>query len=297
MNKQLSFTVGIPTYYGGPGLVKTVRSILASEGVGKFRFIVNVDGNPLQPKIEQELKSLGVEVVLAKKRGGQVARINQMIAMAKTDILVLTQDDILFEKDTLQKVVNAFRENSRVTMVSARLLPMPAKIMFEKIIEVGIHILYRIADNWKGGDNYLLSSGRLIAFRTNFAKKLHIPEEVINSDAYLYFENKRRGGRFLALKDAVVYNKSPQNLKEHLKQSRKFQYSSEELQHFLKSDLSFEYNIPHSLAIRAYISEFVHNPFYTTAYLLVFLYTRFFGRGMYTNAKRFWDTDKSTKKI
>lgn len=295
--KKLTFTVGIPTYYGGPGLVKTAKSVLASKGVDKFRFIVNIDGNPLDPKIEKQLRDLGVEVVFSKQRGGQVARIKQMISMTKTDIIVLTQDDILFEKDTLKKVVEAFEKNTDITMVSARLLPIPAKILFERIIETGVHLTHRVGDAWKGGDNYLLSSGRLLAFRSEFVKKLDIPEEVINSDAYLYFENNIKGGKFLALRDAVVYNKSPQTLKEHLKQSRKFQYPFEELGHFLKSNLESEYTVPRQVSAIAYLQEFIHKPFYTFAFMLVYLYTRVAGRGMYSNAKRFWDTDVTTKKI
>ena len=296
-NNKLSFTVGIPTYYGAPNIINTAKSILASKGVDKFRFIINVDGNPLSPQIESKLSKLGVEVVFAKERGGQVARIKQMISMTKTDILVLTQDDILFDKDTLKNVISAFRADSKLTMVSGRLKAIPAKTFFENVVEVGVHLTHRVGDLWKDGDNYLLSSGRLIAFKTSFVKKLNIPVDVINSDAYLYFENKTKGGRFKALKNVFVYNKSPQTLKEQLKQSRKFQYSREELTHFIKDDLNEEYRTPKTVITKALISEFLVNPFYTACYLIVSVYTHVAGEGMYSNAKRFWDTDVSTKKI
>jgi cellulose synthase/poly-beta-1,6-N-acetylglucosamine synthase-like glycosyltransferase len=297
MKNKLTFTIGIPTYYGGPGLIKTAKSILASKGVSKFRFIFCVDGNPLDASIEAQLKDLGIEVVFSKKRGGQVARINQMIKLTKTDILVLTQDDILFTKATLANVIQAFQDDKELTMASGRCLPTPAKIFFEEIIETGVRATLRVGDNWNNGDNYLLSTGRLLAFRTDFVKKLNIPEDVINSDAYLYFENKRKGGKFRSLKDAIIYNKSPQNLKEHLKQSKKFQYSSEELSHFVKADLTQEYK-PSKLAYaKALATEVLLNPIPGFLYLGIFAYTRIAGKGMYSNAKRFWDTDKSTKKL
>ena len=62
----------------------------------------------------------------------------------------------------------------------------------------------------------------------DFAKKLGITPV-----HYCSIENKRKNGQFLAVDTAVVYNKSPQNLKEHLKQSKKFQYSQEELSKLL----------------------------------------------------------------
>jgi len=296
MKKQsLSLTVGIPTYYGGPGLVKTAKSILSSKGLDKFRFIVCVDGNPLEKEIEKQLKELGVEVVFSAKRGGQVARINQIIGLTNTDLLILTQDDIKYEPDTIAKIVKAFEENLKVTMVSARLHPLPAKTFFESVVEVGVRLTHKIGDGWRNGDNYLLSSGRCLAFRTKFIKKFKIPEEVINSDAYLYLENKRKGGKFLALTDAIVYNKSPQTLNEQLKQSRKFQYSMEELVKYVNTDLTDEYKVPKLISIPAYLEELVKHPLATIGYLSLFLYTRTQQRNMYAKAKRFWETDKSTK--
>ncbi|MEK7706393.1 MAG: hypothetical protein AAB380_00140, partial [Verrucomicrobiota bacterium] len=59
-------------------------------------------------------------------------------------------------------------------------------------------------------------------FRTSVLKQFTIPETLINADAYLYFEHKRRGGVFRHLPHALVYNQSPLRLREHLKQTKKF---------------------------------------------------------------------------
>lgn len=294
---DLTFTIVIPTYYGDPGIIKTVKSIMASNGVGKLRVIVTVDGNPLKPKVKAGLKKLGTEVIENKKRGGQVARIKQGMRLANSKYIILTQDDVLFDKYAISNIQEAFRKNPQATMVAAKILPMPAKIIFEKIIEVGIKVYYLAGKKWSKGDNYLMSSGRCLAFKTAHAKKLFIPDDVINSDAYLYFENKRKRGKFFAIENAIIYNKSPQNITEHLKQSRKFQYSQEELSKYLNIDLAKEYSVPFLLLVKALISEFIRNPIYTYLYFLVFTYTRVKGRNMYSGAKRFWSTDLSTKKI
>ena len=296
-NSSLTFTVAIPTYYGGYGLIKTAKSIINSKGVGKFRFLVSVDGNPLQGEVKNQLKKLGVEVIENKQRGGQVTRIKQNISLTKTEIVILTQDDVIFDKYAIANILNALEKNPKVTMVGAKILPIPAKTFFEKIIETGIKVNYFTGKNWENGDNYLLASGRCLAFRTTHVKKLNIPDEVINSDAFLYFENKRKNGRFLAVDTAIVYNKSPQNLKEHLKQSKKFQYSQEELSKYQKIELAKEYSVPKSLMAKVYLSEFLINPIYTSLFILIYIYTRTMGRNMYSGATRFWTTDVSTKKI
>jgi len=193
---NLSFTVGIPTYYGGESLIRAVDSVLASRGVGKFDIMVTVDGNPLDAKIRQALLQREVKLIENKNRGGQVARIKQLINRTKTDIIILTQDDVLFEPTTARELVNAFSKKT-VTMVSGKVIPLPAKTFIERVVQVGVSISYTIGKNWENSDNYFLAGGRCLAFRSSFVKKFTIPEEVLNSDTYLYFENKKQGGAFI----------------------------------------------------------------------------------------------------
>lgn len=298
MKKQkLSFTVGIPTYYGHPSLISTVTSILNSKGVGHFKIIVTIDGRPLQPEIERALKKLNVKVIFNPKRGGQFARINQLIELTETDLLVLTQDDILFEQHTLKKIVESFTRHKHITMVSPRLYPLKAENFLDKALESGVRMLHSIGDKTNNGDNYLLASGRCLAFRAKHAKKLSIPKDVINSDAYLYFENKRKNGKFLALKNAVVYNKSPQTIDEHLKQSKKFQYSKEELTKYVSIVKDEDYKVSPIIALQACALEFSKHPLSTLTYLGIFAYTRLYKNNMFRGKTRFWNTDISTKQL
>ena len=292
---SLSLTVGIPTYYGGPALVRAVESILASEGVEKFRIIVSVDGNHLKEEVSRRLRELGVDVIENAVRGGQVARIKQMISLCNTDILVLTQDDVQFEPSALAEIVKTFADYPDTTMIGARVKAAPAESLFESAVEVGVRMTHYIGDRWNDKNNYLLSSGRCLAFRSYMAKQMTIPEEVINSDAYLYFENKRLGGVFRSVPEAIVYNKSPQKISEHIKQSKKFEYSQAELSRYLHIDLASEYAIPKILVIQALAKEFITHPIAAALYMGIQFYTKF-RKNTYANTKRFWDTDVTTKR-
>ncbi len=299
MNEQskkiLSITVGIPTYYGGPALVRAAESILNSKGVENFKIIVSVDGNPLKEDILKRLRELGVDVIENTVRGGQVARIKQMIALCNTDILVLTQDDIQFEPTALAEIAKTFTNHPDTTMIGARVKAAPAESLFESAVEVGVRMTHYIGDRWNNKNNYLLASGRCLAFRSHTAKQMTIPEEVINSDAYLYFENKKLGGVFRSVPEAIVYNKSPQKISEHIKQSKKFEYSQAELSRYLHIDLASEYAIPRLLAIKALANQLIAHPVATLYYVGIQLYTRF-KKNTYANTKRFWDTDVTTKR-
>ncbi len=291
-------TIGIPTYYGGPSLVKTARSILASKGVSPFRLIVTVDGNSLDPNIHKQLQNLGVEVIENKDRKGQVGRIKQLIEITNSEFLILTQDDVLYHPQTIKKIINTLENDKKITMIGAKILPTKSKSLLESILEVGVNLNYKIATRWNHSSNYLLASGRCLGFRIDYVKKFTIPEKVINSDAYLYFENKRHGGIFKFISDAKVYIKSPQTLKEHIKQSKKFQYSQKEISQITKDlNLENEYEVPTDLVISSLISEFLINPIYTILYIADFIYTRTQENNMFENKSRFWETDKSTKQI
>lgn len=297
MKTTLSVAIGIPTYAGGPSLVEAVKSIRVSKGAESCRLIVTVDGRPLEKDVISSLQKMNVEIIFNKVRGGQVTRTKQLIALAKTDILILTQDDIRFTKDTVGKLTEEFEKDDQVTMLAARVLPEPATTLLERVIEVGVRLTHRIGDLWNSGDNYLLSSGRCLAFRTRFVKKFVIPDAMINSDAFFYFENKRLGGTFRQVKNAIVFNKSPQKLAEHLKQSKKFQLSHEELSHYLSLAYDQEYRVSPSVILRAYGTEFLSDPISTVLYVLLFVYTRFAGRNLFTPAQRFWEVDTSTKRV
>lgn len=296
-DSKKSFTVGIPTYYGGPGLVKSVKSVLKSRKVGKFPIVVAVDGNPLEQNIRKELKELGVRVIENKDRGGQVARINQLISLCKTELIILTQDDILFEADTIYELVKGFEQNPKVTMESGKVVPLKATNFFEKVVQVGVSISYTIGRNWGDSDNYFLAGGRCLAFRTKAAKKIKMPEEVLNSDTYLYFANQKIGGKFLHIPNAIYHMRSPKTLRDHLRQSKKYQFVPDEMKHYLKVDINKVQPIPAWIQIKAFLKELFINPVLASAYFIVMFYTRVSAKDMYKNAKRFWDTDVSTKEI
>ena len=289
-----TFTVGIPTYYGGRSLVRAVESLRASEGVPKdFRLIVNVDGNPLRPEIRAELEELGVEIVFAAKRGGQAVRLNQILRMAETDLVVLTQDDIVFEPDALRKLIAAFERDAQLTMANANVMPAPGHTLIERVQACGNHIVKRIIERWRGSDNYLAANGRCQTFRTSWVKDITLPTDIVNSDAYKYFENRLRGGKFAYVRDAVVYDKSPLTIKEYVRQSRKFQRSADELKKHFATDLIPEYRIPRDISLVAAIEECVRHPLLMPLYIALNTYARFV---TVPNMGRFWETDVSTKR-
>lgn len=274
-NKKTTITIGIPTRCAGESLRRAVKSIYNSKGC-EFKFIIVADSIPVPKDMLLEFKKLEVLVIENKTPGSQLKKVKLILSLTKTDIFIFTQDDVLFDKYALKKIVDKFEKDQTVTMIAPHIKSMPAETLLERILETGLDISYNIGISWNNANNYLLANGRCLAFRTEFLKKnFRIPENIINADSYLYFENKRFGGKFLHVRNAVVYNKNPMKLQEHLSQAHRFLISQGEVQKLFKNSLSKEYSIPPTIGIKALLKELVKHPILTILYLVVNMYSKF----------------------
>lgn len=298
--QHFKITVGIPTYVGGPSLVKTVESLMQSE-YREFRLIVSVDGKKLDPEIKQAVtRDARVEVIENEVRRGQVGGIRQILSLSSDqDIVILTQDDLLFDPKMLGRMIAAFEKDPKLTLVTAEARPMAPTTFFERIVHAGFFLVQKIERSWNRGDNFLNASGRCIAFHKPMTTRVfeEIQEEVINCDAHFYFINRKYGGGFRRVHDAFYYFRSPKSLAEHLKQSKKYQNVEAELLKYRRIDVIREYAIPKAEKIKAAMKSLVERPLLTPLYFTVLFYTRFHGDQTFKKATRFWDTDESTKQI
>lgn len=289
--------VGIPTCYGGESLVKTAQSIMASVGISQFRFIIVADRTPIKEQNREKLRKMGIELYWNKKEGSQFKKIKQIVEMCDSDILIVTQDDVVFERDTLEKIVLSFQENPMATMLGVRVLPLRPLTFFESITNVEMRVHDSIVRNWNHAQNYFAASGRCVAFRTKFMKQFRIPESVVNGDTYLYLENKRLHGTFSYQHRAIVYIRSPQTLQDQVGPSNRFRYSQTELSRYFDFDISQEYRIPLVVLARAFLEEFIRNPLFTTLFAGTFLLTRTRKQPVAIVSNPVWKVDVSTKSL
>lgn len=301
MNQSpVKITIGIPTYVGGPSLVKAVESLLASR-YADFHLIISVDGKKLAPEIKAAVtRDKRVEVIENEVRRGQVGGIRQILSLSfDQDVVIMTQDDLLFDPEMIGRIAASFAADPRVTMVTAAAVPLPASTFFERIIHAGFYMVKTIEQRWNGGDNFMNAAGRCIAFGKPMVQHVfdEIQEEVISCDAHFYFINRKFGGKFIRNEQAKYFFRSPKTLADHLKQSKKYQNVAEELFKYRHIDAAREYAIPLGLKIDAALWGLVTNPFFTVLYFGTLVYTRYHGDQTFKKATRFWDTDESTKEI
>lgn len=298
MNKKpLSLTVGITTCFGQESLLETVQSLRNSRDVKPFRFIIIADRTPIRATLKKELQKFGVELVENREETGQIPKQKQILRMCTTDLLLFTHDDVLFDPNALSTIVAWFEEHPQTTLASIRNQPLPAETLFERAVSVGTNLNNDIARHWNRGDNYLSLIGRCMAFRTSFLKeRFSLPDRVVNSDAYCYLENKRKGGVYHFIPDVAVYFRNPQRIREFLRKSSRFQHSQLEMSRYFE-DLSGEYRIPLSVRLLTALRTWFSDPVLFLLYLGIYGYSRILRIQPDLSLNVIWEADPSTKHI
>lgn len=289
-----SLSVGIPTCYSGESLIETLGYIRASKVVFPFSITVVADRTPVTESQLQAINALNVDFTWNEVQGSQLKKLAQIINRTSEDIFVFTQDDIIFPEQTLQAIYEAFESDPLLTMVSTAVLPERPKTLIGHGIAAMVRVVQKVSAQWNNGDNYLSSSGRCVAFRTSHLKKFRLPEQVVNSDAFFYFENLRLGGTFKYI-SAPVYIVCPNTLKEQVRPSSRFQYSLSELQPYFEFDLHNYYIMPRIIALKAGLIELLKHPVDVLSYGVVFAYTRIFKQAATKVKNTLWHIDLSTK--
>ena len=190
-NDYSKVTVGIYTCFGGSSLVNAVRSIREAEGGNEVEIVIFADGKPMSNEVKEGLKKLDAKITEREGLSSQITKIKNIALMAEGEIIILTQDDVIFEKEAIAEIVNTFKINPEISMVGSKIIPIEEQSFFESVLEIGVELVQEIGMKWRNGDNYLLSNGRCLSFRTGNIRNFSFPEKLMNSDAYFYFENKK----------------------------------------------------------------------------------------------------------
>jgi hypothetical protein len=292
-----SFVVGINTCYCDEQIIDTVKSLRSSINVPYFRIIIVSDRQKATTKVVQALKELDAELYENDNETSAWAKQMQILDMITEEIIIMTQDDVLFHPEAIYSTVNELTKEG-VTFVGLVNEPIRGDSLLEDGVSVGTRLNNGIAKRWNKGDNYLACLGRLMAFRTDYIKSVYVEIDSISVDAYLYFENKKLGGKYVCLWDTPIYFRSPQNLEEHMRKSSRFQHSKIEMEAYKRFPrLDAEYKLPLSSIVKASIEQFFRNPVHFVTYCGIFWYTRLLkikpDNCLYPN----WEIDFSTKEI
>ena len=295
---NILITVGIPTYEAGESLITTLKAIYSQTIFKKFvkEVVLIVDGNKISRSILKKVKHPKLKIIYGEKRKGQSARINDIFTIAVTELIVLTNDDVVLGKKSLEKILHIYNKIAP-DLITTDVKPLPQTTLLQKIIYTGHELTNNLSLSWAKGDNYLACNGRMICLSKRLYKNIKIPQKLWNNDAFIYIFSKINKYMVSHAYGATCYYLLPYTLKEHIRQSTKFKASFRENQKYFANSIKNFYIIPSHLIVANMIKIFLKNPPRLLAYLFIYLISNVSQNNKRVNKNSFWETDKSTKYI
>lgn len=295
--KKYTVSIGIPAYNEESNITYLLSDLLRQKGRGFSikEIIVSSDGS--QDKTVEKVSSFQnkiVSVIDNYRRSGIAARLNQLVKLSTSDILVILNADISIQDSLfIEKLINPIVQK-RADLTSCPIQELPAQNFFEHILAVSMKIKHRIFKHIRQGNNVFTCHGPARAFSKKIYKKIHFPSS-IGEDAYSYLFCIYYGYTYEYVTKAHVLYKLPTNLLDHQKQSERFFYSKIQMEKlFGEKFVKTQYHIPFTYIIESFIYFAIKNPIKIFSYLLILVFLKIKPISLST-MKEEWDISNSSK--
>jgi glycosyltransferase involved in cell wall biosynthesis len=180
--------------------------------------IIIVDGGSKDKTVEiikEYKKKSKIPIKLIVIPGANIAKgRNTYVKESKNDLLFTGDAGTRFEKDWIKKLSKGFEKGADV--VVGGYYPEPQKKLIEKIVASRFPNFLKFSE--KDWENFL-PSNRQIAYKLSSWNKLgKFPEQIGRSDdTLLHMKAKKEGLKYYYAKDAKVYWRARENLREYLR--------------------------------------------------------------------------------
>jgi len=154
-------------------------------------------------------KDSKVSLIVQKRREGKASAISEFLRRNKSEIVIVSSGDVIFNEETVENLISPFIKNGRIGMSSAKPNPVNNAHSFMGFVSVIHWKLHRL----------LKRHGETIAFRKNLVS--HIPIEVSADEAYVEAIVHQKGFKAVQANNAVIFNKGSENVLEFLGQVRR----------------------------------------------------------------------------
>lgn len=209
---------------------KAIKCIADSRYSGIHGDFEVIQVSPDQPTLDKgmemakELHLHGKYIQLRDPLKGKPFAFKMALKQAKGDILIMTDGDMYFDKNTVKKLLFPLEQNEKVGGATGRAVSLnPRNTMFgyySHLLTDSAHnrrstMLENMGEYHISGKNFFPMSGYIIAARREL---INVPETALSDDAYISYEIRNRGYEIAYVPDAIVYLKFPNNFKDYLLQ-------------------------------------------------------------------------------
>lgn len=296
---KFNVSVGISAYNEETNIGLLITDILKQKGnnFNLKEIIIILDG--CRDRTLQKIQAVSDDRILVydeKTRLGKTRRLNQLFKIFAGDILILPDADIRIpDQDVFSHIVYSFRIHPKLGIAAPDSRPFPNRSFISKCINTSIKAYVRYTKSINNGNNIYACKGTLMALPKSYAEKITIPGNVYAYDTYLYFHALQKGYTFASVPRATVWYKLPTTLTDHIRQNTRFIAAEDNIRTEFGDLVDREFNKNNLLFYRALFLEFIREPFYSLAIILINFYVRFRARLFPPKISTKWVIAKSTK--
>jgi len=264
LNKP-TVTVAISAYNEEKNIKNFLESVLAQKEMGFAIEAIWIFSDGSTDKTVSTIKSLKdkrIKVFEDKVRRGKSGRLNQIYSKLESDILIQSDADVIFAHPyVVYDIIQPLLKKTAVGMCGGNPIPLTGETFTEKAVNCTVNSFLPLRKTLRGGNNIFSVDGRILAYKKELVKKMHIPEDMIANDAFTYFLCLTKGYEYRFVENAVVNFRSPQNLADHIKQNTRFKAARLRMYKYFPDTLvRHEQNIPKGILLKNQLTQYLKHP-------------------------------------
>jgi glycosyltransferase involved in cell wall biosynthesis len=259
-------SIGIAAYNEGKNIKNLLHDILRQDRKTWILDAVIVACGGCTDKTTSEGASVSsdkIRLIINPLRQGKAVDEQKIFDECKSDILVMFDADVRLDgTSVVSALVDALLEDKNRLLVGGNSRPYAPKTFFERAVYTTFMSLDACRDGLHGGNNIYGASGQCLAIRTSLIKQIRFPKNIVAEDDFIYFTNKKLGGGFCYVKNAIVYYKLPKKLGDYFRQTLRSDSASASanVETYFGSMVTEEYARPFSFYARVVFRSFLYNP-------------------------------------
>lgn len=299
--QKLTVTVGVPAYNEENNIGNLLASVLSQHENGfEIESVVVVSDASTDGTIKEvkKIQDKRVRLIVGKERIGKPQRINQLLRLVHTEILVQLDGDVIVKhKDTIQNLIRPFMKGPSVHVVFGKVEPVRPTTFIEELSLFGFRIWEEAKHSLGGREDGRMGSGQIRAFSKSFFKKFRLPEEIGSAeDTYSFYFAKNSGFNIKYTKDAVVVFRLASSFDDYRRQMSRYLKNTDEMKKYFDVNLLQLYHtITLKVKIIALAKIMIKSKFYIVISYL-FLHTLTYVVANFTKHTFLWDIASSTKR-
>lgn len=198
-------TIGIPTFNEEQNIYTLLRSLETDTSNNQFisEIIISDDSSDNTPKIIDEFmknSSMRIRIIHHDERRGAAVAWNEIFEESAGDIIILYDADIILGRNCTRELVSKI--HGRVGLCASNQKPVQTR----SIIGRATTFISRWFESIRtSGLSQYTVMGRALSIRSDLAKKISIPSDIIAIDLYLQCKAVEHGFDIFYNDNAVVY--------------------------------------------------------------------------------------------